>query len=132
MSEIQQTQAGYLQIPAGENATMARLLSANLGREVVAEFLVGTDDIVRKAGILYAASAEYMVLYDDVNLTNIACYLPSLRFVTFYLSGTRPDTSGQNTASRQAAQQEAETRGGVRPQTQAAFNYAKRKTRKLD
>lgn len=192
MSETQMT--GQIQIPGGDAVSglpagsIQRLLAANLGKEVVAEFVVGMDEIVRKAGTLYAVNTDYLVLYDDVNLVDVVCDLYSLKFISFYLPGTRPDLarmgggtsgtamgngtggaangrsgmsnnagtgsagstgSGGNTGSTGntgnagenghtgSAAAAASARGtaavlAARPQSQAALNYAKRKTRKLD
>ena len=97
MSDVRLT--GQIQIPDGDAVSslpagsIQRLLDANLGKEVVAEFVVGADEAVRKAGTLYAVNTDYMVLYDDVNLVDVACDLYSLKFISFYLPGTRPDLS---------------------------------------
>lgn len=139
MSETQQS--GHIQLPeatGADSGSMRQILAQNLGREVVAEFLIGTDEIVRKSGTLYAAEEEYIVLADDMNLTEIVCSMPSLRFVTFYLPGARPDANGSAVGDRRdgqargSAQPAPSAAGTARAQTQAAFNYARRKTRKLE
>lgn len=173
MSEMSTTQGGQIQIPITDAVnnlpagSIQRLLKANLGKEAVAEFVVGMDEVERKAGTLYAVNTDYMVLFDDVNLVDIVCDVYSLKFITFYRPGTRPgagrsggdsgaaegrsaaDGRGVAVAGRSVSDAHTVTDGRIatdgrtvtdnrtaaavlaaRPQ--AALNYAKRKTRKLD
>lgn len=151
MSEMPKTQGGQIQIPVMDAVnnlpagSIQRLLAANLGKEAVAEFVVGMDEIERKAGTLYAVNTDYMVLFDDVNLVDIVCDVYSLKFITFYRPGTRPGISQSSGDSSAAAEGRTAAEGRVvtdnrtaaavlaaRPQAQAALNYAKRKSRRLD
>ena len=46
--------------------SMQRILSDNIGEYVVIEFLIGTEMIVRKQGILYYVGTSYVTLYDNI------------------------------------------------------------------
>lgn len=48
------------------------------------EFLVGTQTLVRKQGILYSVGISFLVLYDTAEETYVVCDLYSVKFVTFY------------------------------------------------
>ena len=65
-------------------------MADNLGEYVVVEFLIGTQTLVQKAGILYAVGTSVMTLYQELSQTFITCDLFSVKFVTFYLPGHRP------------------------------------------
>lgn len=70
--------------------SVQQFLSDNLGEFVVVEFLIGTQTMVQKAGILYAVGTSVLTLYDEVNQTFVTCDIFSVKFVTFYLPGRRP------------------------------------------
>lgn len=131
---------GGVQLPQGENSgSMIRLLQANLGRQVAAEFWVGTYEIIVKRGILTAVSENYLILYDDENQTDIVCDFYSLRFVTFCAAGARTDAGESGgTAETASADTSASSAGAqaasamLRPHAQAALNYTRRKSRKLE
>lgn len=92
---------GGLVTPPEENfntdamrGSMQQILSDNLGLFAVCEFLVGTQAMTRKEGILYAVGRGYVTLYDEVQQDFIVCDIFSLKFVTFYLPGRRPGSTG--------------------------------------
>lgn len=70
--------------------SMQKILSENVGEYVVIEFLIGTDRIMRKQGILYFVGTSYVTLYDDVVNNFIVCDIFSIKFVYFYFPGQRP------------------------------------------
>lgn len=70
--------------------SMQQILSDNLGQFVVCEFLIGTDLITRKEGVLYSVGRSFMVLYEELSKTFVVCDIFSVKFVTFYLPGQRP------------------------------------------
>ncbi|MCI5956950.1 MAG: hypothetical protein MRZ54_08190 [Clostridiales bacterium] len=137
MSEI--SLEGSVQLPQGENSgSMIRLLQTNLGRQVTAEFWVGSYEIIVKCGILTAVSENYLILYDTESQTDIVCDFYSLRFVTFCAAGARTD-AGETADAAQTTLPEASTPIGMqafstatRPHAQAALNYTRRKSRKLE
>lgn len=75
--------------PAMEGS-LQQFLADNLGEYVVVEFLIGTQTLVQKAGILYAVGTSVMTLYQELAQTFVTCDLFSVKFVTFYLPGHRP------------------------------------------
>ena len=73
--------------------SMQQILSENLGQFVVCEFLIGTQAMTRKEGILYSVGRSYLTLYEEVNMNYVVCDIFSIKFVTFYLPGRRPRPS---------------------------------------
>lgn len=70
--------------------SLQQFLADNIGQYVVVEFLVGTSELVTKAGVLYAVGTSVMTLYQELTQTFITCDMFSIKFVTFYLPGRRP------------------------------------------
>lgn len=79
--------------------SVQKVLGNNVGQYVVMEFLIGTENIVRKQGILYYVGTSYVVLFDDVVGNYIVCDLYSIKFTYFYYPGDRP-SQNYNTLSR--------------------------------
>lgn len=75
--------------PAMEGS-MQQFLADNLGQYVVIEFLVGTQTLTTKAGVLYAVGTSVVTLYQELSQTFVTCDIFSIKFVTFYLPGRRP------------------------------------------
>ena len=67
------------------------MLGNNIGQYVVMEFLIGTQQLVRKQGILYLVGTDYVVLYDDVLNRYLVCDLYSIKFTHFFMPGDRPN-----------------------------------------
>lgn len=76
--------------------SMQQFLADNLGEYVVVEFLIGTQTMEQKRGILYAVGRSVMTLYEEESQTFVMCDIFSVKFVTFYPTGRRP---GQITVS---------------------------------
>lgn len=70
--------------------SMQKILSDNIGEYVVVEFLIGTERITRKQGILYFVGTSFVTLYDDTHNNYIVCDIFSIKFVYFYYPGQRP------------------------------------------
>ena len=70
--------------------SMQKILSDNIGEYVVVEFLIGTDSLNRKQGILYFVGTSFVTLFDDVHNNYIVCDIFSIKFVYFYYPGQRP------------------------------------------
>lgn len=90
-------EAGGLVTPPPENfqtdamrGSMQEILSENLGQYVVCEFIVGTQAMTRKEGILYSVGRAYITLYEETQQSFVVCDLFSIKFVTFYMPGQRP------------------------------------------
>lgn len=76
--------------------SMQQILSENLGLYVVCEFVVGTQAMARKEGLLYSVGRSFVVLYEETIQTFTVCDIFSIKFVTFYLPGQRPGRTGQS------------------------------------
>ena len=57
-------------------------LASNIGKNIKAEFVVGTSQYVEKTGKLIDVGVNYFVLEDANSKTNIMCDLYSVKFVT--------------------------------------------------
>lgn len=77
--------------------SMQQMLSDNLGLYVVCEFLVGTQAMTQKEGILYNVGRSFLTLYDEISQDFVVCDIFSLKFVTFYMPGQRPGQIGGST-----------------------------------
>ncbi len=65
------------------NGSLQHMLSQNVGRRVIVDFLVGTSNLIRKEGILYLVGISYIVLFDDKSNIYTVCNLYSIEFVSF-------------------------------------------------
>ena len=99
--ENQELYAAYetrsINVPQAQNfntpamdGSLQQFLADNLGSYVVVEFLVGTQILVQKAGILYALGSSILTLFEEISETFVTCDIYSVKFVTFYLPGHRP------------------------------------------
>lgn len=70
--------------------SIQRILADNVGEYVVIEFLIGTEILMRKQGLLYFVGTSYVTLYDDAVNNFIVCDIFSIKFVYFYFLGQRP------------------------------------------
>ena len=70
--------------------TLQEIMSEALGTYVIVEFLVGTQNIVRREGVLNSVGQSWLVLYDETNDTSLLCDMYSVKFVTFFQPGVRP------------------------------------------
>ncbi len=75
--------------PAMEGS-MQQFLADNIGQYVVVEFLMGTNRLTTKSGVLYAVGTSVLTLYEELTQTFVTCDMFSIKFVTFYLPGRRP------------------------------------------
>ena len=76
--------------------SFASILMQNLGQYVVVEFLVGTDRLVTKEGILYSSGINFLSLYDPIENRYVVCDLYAVKFVTFYNTTTVPPSRIKN------------------------------------
>jgi len=74
----------------GMQGSMQQLLSENLGKFVLADFLVGVSSIVRRVGILYSVGRSFLVLYQEEFHVFQVCDIFSLKFVSFFPPGFEP------------------------------------------
>ena len=84
--------------------SMQQVLQENIGNYVIVEFLIGTNNLISRQGILYNVSTQFLVLYDEIETRYVVCDIFSVKFVTFLLPGYRP---GQIPATTYPAQPDA-------------------------
>lgn len=101
MNAMQET--GGLNTPPQENfntpalqGSMQQILSENLGKFVIADFLIGVSTIVRRAGIIYSVGRGYVTLYLEQYKAFEVCDIFSLKFVTFFPPGSEPSIDDLN------------------------------------
>lgn len=72
------------QVPpsATENGYIPNFLKRNIGKNIRAEFIVGTDQYTDRTGVLTEVGINYFVIRDVNSKTNIMCDLYSVKFVT--------------------------------------------------
>lgn len=70
--------------------SIQQVLSENLGTFVVVEFLIGTQTMEEKSGVLYAVGRSFLTLFEEESQTFVVCDIFSVKFITFYLPGRRP------------------------------------------
>ena len=75
---------------AGMYGSIQEALADNLGLYAVCEFVVGTQSMETKEGILYSVGRSFVVLYDEKQQNFILCDVFSIKFVTLYMTGQRP------------------------------------------
>ncbi len=90
-------ESGGINTPPPENfntpglqGTMQQILSENLGKFVIADFLIGISTLVRRVGIIYSVGSGFVVLYLEEYKAFQVCDIFSLKFVTFYPPGSEP------------------------------------------
>ncbi len=144
-----ETQNGNITVPQANTdpdsflVSMLQILAENIGSYVICEFLVGTDTIVGRQGILEFVGPSYIVLHDDTCGTHIICDAFALRFVSICFGDEEENgSSTPNGAQTQTTPQTSQVptpnnltgtqmvSANTRAQSQAAFNYAKRRTRR--
>ncbi len=68
--------------PSTERGYIPYYLASNIGKNVRAEFIIGTTQYVDKVGLLTEVGINYFVLRDVNSRTDIMCDLYSVKFVT--------------------------------------------------
>lgn len=72
--------------PTDTDHKLRELIADNIGRFVRCEFLIGTQNIVTKEGILKEIGTSFIVLYHEDEDTFESCDFYALKFMTFYRS----------------------------------------------
>lgn len=68
--------------PVTESDYIPGFLAANIGRNVRAEFIIGTNQFMDKSGIITDVGVNYFVLMDTISRNYVMCDLYSVKFVT--------------------------------------------------
>ena len=114
----------------GFQGSMQQVLQENVGKYVIVEFLIGTNGLTSRQGMLYYVGTQFLVLLDEFESRFIVCDIFSVKFVTF-LEGrsastypTLDQTAVQGSAGMDAPAVEA---GAFTP-SQAAYAHAARRS----
>ena len=67
-----------------------QVLRNNEGQYCIIDFLIGTENLVQKEGILYDVGVSFVVLFEPRSGYYVVCDLYSIKFVTFAGSGVIP------------------------------------------
>ncbi len=135
MSEM--NTGGAFSVPPDQNfdtlgfqGSMQQVLQENVGKYVIVEFLIGTNGLTSRQGMLYYVGTQFLVLLDEFESRFIVCDIFSVKFVTF-LEGrsattypTLDQTAVQGNSTMDAPAVEAST---LTP-SQAAYAHAARRT----
>ena len=76
--------------------SMQQILSENLGKFIIADFLIGISTIVRRVGVIYSVGRGYVTLYLEQYKAFEVCDIFSLKFVTFFPPGSEPSIDDLN------------------------------------
>ncbi len=76
--------------------SVAAILQQNLGLYVICEFLIGTENIVAREGILYNVGINFITLYQEEDDRYMLCDLYSLKFIAIYDRTSRPRSNRNN------------------------------------
>ena len=118
--------------------SMQQVLQENIGNYVIVEFLIGTNGLTSRQGILYSVASQFLVLYDEFESRYVVCDIFSVKFVTFLLPGYRPGQIPTDNATTYPATPAptfavdtpavaASTDTTILTPSQAAFAYAARR-----
>lgn len=88
-------------------------LQNNLGYFVVIEFLIGTNGLTEKEGILYAVGNNFVTLYEQETDRYIVCDLFSIKFVTFFRQ--TPNNNRGNRLGYESSPANQNSYGGMVP-----------------
>lgn len=140
MSEMNTNQD--FQVPATQDfntesfaGSMQQVLQDNIGKYVIVEFFMGTSTLQQKEGYLYDVAAQFIVLFDEINLHYVVCDIFSIKFVTFLLPNYRPGQvpallEALENAWRNMPEDSAATAAPGMTPAHAAFSYATRTRRR--
>lgn len=129
------------QVPASQDfdtqsfqGSMQQVLHENIGKYVIVDFLLGTNLLETRQGYLYDVAAQYIVLFDEINLHYVVCDVFTIKFVTFLLPNYRPgqvpalqDTLDTVRTRNEAPAQDGAQTGASFSPAQAAYAYATRR-----
>lgn len=73
-----------------DEQSLQEMLASAIGAYVICEFLIGTQNIVTREGVLASVGGSYFLLYQEQNDTYLLCDLFTLKFITFFQLGNRP------------------------------------------
>lgn len=81
--------SGGFTVPSGigydaYQGSIQQIMRDNIGQYMDVEFLIGTNGLTTRSGVLRAVGVSYIVLYDRAKDRYTICDLYSIKFVTIY------------------------------------------------
>ena len=117
----------------GFQGSMQQVLQENVGKYVIVEFLIGTNGLTSRQGMLYYVGTQFLVLLDEFESRFIVCDIFSVKFVTF-LDGRSASTSptlDQTAVQGSAGMATPAVETGTFTPSQAAYAHAARRSGRL-
>ena len=117
----------------GFEGSMQQVLQENVGNYVIVDFLLGNSVLETKQGVLTNVSAQFLVLFDDINLQYVMCDIFSVKFVTF-LEGRSASTYPSLDQTAMPGSASADTPAldvSARTPSQAAYAHAVRRSGRI-
>ena len=131
---------GNFQVPAEQSfdtesfqGSMQQVLQENVGKYVIVEFLIGTNGLTSRQGMLYYVGTQFLVLYDEFESRFIVCDIFSVKFVTFLeaRSATTYPTLDQTAVQGSAGIDTPAVETGAFTPSQAAYAHAARRSGRI-
>ena len=138
MSEM--NTGGAFSVPPDQNfdtlgfqGSMQQVLQENVGKYVIVEFLIGTNGLTSRQGMLYYVGTQFLVLLDEFESRFIVCDIFSVKFVTFLegRSASTYPTLDQTAVQGSAGMDTPAVETGTFTPSQAAYAHAARRSGRL-
>ena len=113
--------------------SMQQVLQENVGKYVIVEFLIGTNGLTSRQGMLYYVGTQFLVLLDEFESRYIVCDIFSVKFVTFLegRSASTYPTLDQTAVQGSAGMDTPAVETGTFTPSQAAYAHAARRSGRL-
>ena len=117
----------------GFQGSMQQVLQENVGKYVIVEFLIGTNGLTSRQGLLYYVGTQFLVLLDEFESRFIVCDIFSVKFVTFLegRSATTYPTLDQTAVQSSVGMDAPAAETGALTPSQAAYAHAARRSGRL-
>lgn len=138
MSEM--STGGVFTVPPDQNfdtlgfqGSMQQVLQENVGKYVIVEFLIGTNGLTSRQGMLYYVGTQFLVLYDEFESRFVVCDIFSVKFVTFLeaRSASTYPTLDQTAVQGSASMDTPAVESGAFTPSQAAYAHAARRSGRI-
>lgn len=117
----------------GFQGSMQQVLQENVGKYVIVEFLIGTNGLTSRQGMLYYVGTQFLVLLDEFESHFIVCDIFSVKFVTFLegRSASTYPTLDQTAVQGSTGMDTPAVETGTFTPSQAAYAHAARRSGRL-
>ena len=110
--------------------SMQQVLQENVGKYVIVEFLIGSNSLTSRQGLLYYVGAQFLVLLDEFESRYVVCDIFSVKFVTFLearFASTYPTLDQSAVQDAPASADTPAVEAGAFTPSQAAYAHATRR-----